>query len=202
MNMKTEKKYPLMPQATAVWLVDNTSLTFVQIADFCGLHELEVKGIADGNVAQSIKGIDPIMNKQLTAEEIKRCQNDATQDLQLSYNLLDEMIYQNNKSKAKYVARARRQDKPDAIFWLIKNYPDLDDKKIIKLIGTTKNTVQAIREKTYWNLENIRPRDPVLLALCSQVELNRTLSDIAPKAHDDLEKGQDKSHNLNDFEGI
>lgn len=186
-NMSKEKKIPLMPQATAVWLISNTKLTFNQIANFCAMHELEIKGIADGTLAQNIKPIDPIIGKQLTREEITRCEMNTGEDLTIAHSIIDDII-DYNKSKAKYIPKARRQDKPDAICWLIKTYPALEDKSITKLIGTTKNTVQAIRTKSYWNMDNLRPRDPVLLGLCSQVELNKTLSIMQMNSKDLLEK--------------
>jgi hypothetical protein len=164
---------PLMPKATAVWLIENTSLSFKQIADFCGMHELEVKGIADGEVAQGIIGNDPIMNGQLTRDEITRCEKDELAHLKISHSVADSLLH--NKKKAKYTPMARRQDKPDAIYWFVKNCPEVEDKNIIKLIGTTKTTIDAIRDKTHWNMQNIRPRDPVLLGLCTQTELDRVV---------------------------
>lgn len=162
---------PLMPKATAVWLIENTTLTFKQIGDFCGMHELEVKGIADGDVAQGIIGVDPILNGQLTKEMIEQCQTDPNKKLELDKKAA-EYIALKSKQKKRYTPIARRQDKPDAIFWLLKNCPSIPDKDIIKLIGTTKNTVSAIREKEHWNMKNIKPRDPVLLGLCTQIELD------------------------------
>jgi len=173
--MQSNKQLPLMPKSTAVWLVENTALTFEQIAEFCGLHELEVKGIADGDVAAGIIGTDPVIKGQLTREEIKRCEKDQKASLKISTSVADSMIV---KRKAKYTPMARRQDKPDAIYWLVRNYPDIDDKKIIKLIGTTKNTIAAIRDKSHWNIQNIRPRDPVLLGLCTQVELDKIIAEF------------------------
>jgi hypothetical protein len=170
----TKKNLPLMPKATAVWLVENTALTFKQIGDFCGLHELEIKGIADGDVAKGIKGADPVNSGQLTKEEIARCSADLNASLKLKSTYLSDFgITPLKKSKVtKYTPIARRRDKPDAIYWLLKNYPDISDKLIIKLIGTTKNTVEAIRSRTYWNINEIRPRDPVLLGLCTQKEID------------------------------
>ena len=162
-----------MPKATAVWLVDNTSLTFKQIADFCGLHELEVVGIADGDVAQGISGQDPMHSGQLTLEEIERCAKNPDASLVLSSSIADSFI--SKKKKGKYTPVARRQDKPDAIQWLVKNCPGITDKQIIKLIGTTISTIDAIRDRTHWNMANIRTRDPVLLGLCSQVELDKVM---------------------------
>ena len=169
-KMAKNKQLPLMPKATSVWLIDNTALTFKQIAEFCGLHELEVERIADGDVAGGIMGTDPIVAGQLTREEISRCEKDENASLEVNHSVADSMIV---KKKTKYTPMARRQDKPDAIYWFVRNYPDLEDKKIIKLIGTTKNTIAAIRDRSHWNIQNIRPRDPVLLGLCTQTELDK-----------------------------
>ena len=175
---------PLMPKATAVWLIDNTSLSFKQIADFCGMHELEVKGIADGEVAQGIMGSDPTMKGQLTRDEITRCEQDESASLKISHSVADGLLH---KKKAKYTPMARRQDKPDAVYWFIKNCPEVEDKKIIKLIGTTKTTIDAIRDRSHWNMQNIRPRDPVLLGLCTQTELDRVvLANAAPTAVEEV----------------
>jgi hypothetical protein len=171
--MSANKQLPLMPKATAVWLVDNTSLTFQQIANFCGLHELEVTGIADGDVAQGVSGMDPTHSGQLTTAEIERCTADPKASLILSHSAVDNLIAK--KSKSKYTPVARRQDKPDAIHWLVKTCTGITDKQIIKLIGTTPSTIDAIRDRTHWNMGNIRPRDPVLLGLCSQVELDKIM---------------------------
>jgi uncharacterized protein len=175
--MSQNTQLPLMPKATAVWLIENTALTFNQIADFCGMHELEVKGIADGEVAQGIMGQDPIMTGQLTRDEITKCENDKTAKLRMSHSVADGLI---SKKKAKYTPMARRQDKPDAIYWFVKNCPEVEDKKIIKLIGTTKTTIDAIRDRSHWNMQNIRPRDPVLLGLCTQTELDRVVLGKVP----------------------
>lgn len=165
---------PLMPKATAVWLIENTTITFEQIADFCGLHPLEVKGIADGEVAKGIVGVDPIMSGQLTEEEIKRCEKDQNAKLKLAESAVKHMQTESKKKKgSKYTPVARRQDKPDAIAWLLKNCPELSDAQIVKLIGTTKSTVSAVKNKTHWNTTNIKPKDPVLLGLCSQIELDK-----------------------------
>ncbi len=161
---------PLMPKATAVWLVENTALGFDQIAEFCGMHPLEVQGIADGEVSGGIRGLDPLANGQLTADEIKRCESDPSAKLQISGTAKQ---YISGKSKgARYTPVARRQDKPDAIAWLIKHFPAMTDAQIVKLIGTTKNTIEAVRTKSHWNSGNIKPRDPVLLGLCSQTHLD------------------------------
>ena len=162
--------YPLMPKATAVWLVENTSLTFEQISAFCGLHPLEVQGIADGEVAIGIQGLDPTANSQLTREEIERCQDDAAARLQMIE--LDLPKPTKRTKGPRYTPVAKRQDKPDGISWLARHHPELKDSQIAKLIGTTKTTIQAVRERTHWNSPNIRPRDPVLLGLCTQGDLN------------------------------
>jgi hypothetical protein len=177
MSLPTQQ-LPLMPKATAVWLIDNTSLTFIQIANFCGMHELEISCIADGEVAQGIAGIDPVSSGQLTTLEIERCTKDPEASLKLSHSIADDLM---SKKKAKYTPVARRQDKPDAIHWLIKNCPNIDDQQIIKLIGTTKSTIAAIRERTHWNITNIRSRDPVLLGLCTQTELDKIMLTLTIK---------------------
>ena len=161
---------PLMQKATAVWLVENTSLTFDQISKFCGLHELEVSGIADGEVAQGIRGMDPISTNQLTREEIERCENDPSSNLKLMVNpaAKDEK----KRRGPKYTPLSKRQDKPSAILWLVKFHPDLSDGQISKLVGTTKNTIQSIRQRSHWNINNIQAIDPVALGLCKQVELD------------------------------
>lgn len=172
-RMSANKQLPLMPKATAMWLVENTSLTFKQIADFCGLHELEVTGIADGDVAQGIAGIDPVHAGQLTLAEIEKCTQNPDASLTIAHSIADH--YMAKKKKAKYTPIARRQDKPYAIQWLLKQCPEITDQHITKLIGTTKSTIEAIRSRTHWNMPNIRPRDPVLLGLCSQIELDRIM---------------------------
>ena len=169
-------EYPLMRKATAVWLLDNTTLTFRQKATFCGLHELEVSGIADGEVASGIRGIDPIINSQLTAEEIKRCEADEQLDLQLFKN--PAAVGEKKSRGPKYTPLSKRQDKPAAIAWLVKFHPEITDGQISKLIGTTKNTIKAIRERTHWNINNLTPTDPVILGLCKQIELQKILDKI------------------------
>jgi hypothetical protein len=173
--MVSSNKFPLLPKATAVWLVENTCLTFKQIADFCGMHELEIKGIADGEVAQGIQGLDPIIAKQLTTEEIKRCSELPEAKLQILETATFANV-QKKKQQAKYTPIARRQDKPDAIYWLLKNCPLMQETEIVKLVGTTKSTIETIKNKSHWNMTNIRARDPVLLGICSQVELDKILS--------------------------
>lgn len=161
---------PLMPKATAVWLVDNTTLTFDQIADFCGLHPLEVKGIADDEVAVGIKGQDPVASSQLTMEEIERCQKDP--NLRLSIADARGRRPERRSSGPRYTPVSKRQDRPNAIAWLVRYHPELPDVQISKLVGTTKPTIQSVRERTHWNISNITPQDPVTLGLCSQVELD------------------------------
>ena len=173
--MTQNKKFPLMPKATAIWLIDNTTLTFKQIADFCGMHELEVKGIADGEVAVGVIADNPITSGQLDKEEIERCCKDPNAKLQLKLSNAYKTVSKVKKKGAKYTPIARRQDKPDAIYWLIKNFPEIKDFTIIKLIGTTKSTVDAVRNRTHWNMANIRQRDPVLLGICSQTDLDKVV---------------------------
>lgn len=167
------KNVPLMPKATAVWLVENTSLTFKQIADFCNLHEVEIQGIADGEVAKGIKAYNPIIAGQLTREEIERSSKDVNRSLRLIKKELN--IASKERKKPKYTPLSKRQDRPDAILWLIKNYPELLDTQIARLIGTTKNTVVSIKKRTYWNFNNLFPKDPIAISLCSQLDLENTL---------------------------
>ena len=169
---------PLMPKATAVWLVDNTSLTFEQIAEFCGLHVLEVKGIADGDVAHGIKGMDPISSGQLSREEIAKAQEDQTYHLKIS-DAKVEIPEIKRKRSPRYTPVSRRQDRPNAILWLIKKHPELRDSQIMRLVGTTKPTIEAIRERTHWNSSNLQPMDPVTLGLCSQVDLDNAVKRAA-----------------------
>ena len=166
---------PLMPKATSIWLVDNTALSFKQIADFCGMHELEIKGIADGEVGIGIKGLNPITNNQLAKEEIERCENDSDSELQIIINEVSLKTDQ-SKKKNKYTPLSKRQDRPDAVYWLIRNHPELKDSQIARLVGSTKNTIDGIRNRTNWNMNNIRPQDPVGLGLCKQVELDEALA--------------------------
>ncbi len=161
---------PIMAKATAVWLVDNTTLTFKQIADFCDLHELEVQGIADGDVAAGVKGFDPIANNQLTQEEIDKAINDPLHKLELKYNAAAEG--EEKRRGPRYTPLSKRQDRPASILWLVKFHPELSDGQISKLVGTTKPTINAIRERTHWNIQNIQPIDPVALGLCKQSELD------------------------------
>ncbi len=169
---------PLMPKATAVWLIDNTALSFEQVAEFCGMHPLEVQGIADGEVAVGIIGTDPVAGGQLTMEMIKACEADKTKSL-----LISDRAREHLKTRAKgsrYTPRARRQDKPEAIAWILKHHPYIPDSKIVKLIGTTKKTIDSIRDKSHWNAGNIQAKDPVLLGLCTQVSLDEQVDKFRP----------------------
>lgn len=162
---------PLMPKATAVWLVEHTALSFEQIAEFCGLHVLEVKGIADGDVAHGIKGMDPISSGQLTREEIRKAQERPSYRLQLAKSKV-EIPPVKTKRVPKYTPLSRRHDRPNAILWLLRNHAELRDSQIMRLVGTTKPTIEAIRERTHWNSANLLPQDPVALGLCSQIDLD------------------------------
>ena len=177
----------LMPKATAVWLVDNTMLTFDQIATFCNLHALEVQGIADGEVATGIKAVEPIATGQLTQDEIDRCANDAAQRLRRSDARLRET--QRRSKGPRYTPLSRRQDRPNAIAWLVRYHPELTDAQVSKLVGTTKQAIAAVRDRTHWNISNITPQDPVTLGLSSQVDLDGAVQ----KAQDKLEKQQAKA---------
>src|SRR5215813_2395072 len=162
---------PLMPKATAVWLVENTALSFDQVADFCKLHPLEVKAIADGDAAQGIKGLDPVLTGQLSREEIEK----GVADPNYRLKLLDPKVRlpePKRKKGPRYTPVSRRQDRPNAILWLVRNHPELKDAQIMRLVGTTKSTIESIRERTHWNAANLQPMDPVTLGLCSQIDLD------------------------------
>lgn len=174
----TERK-PLMPKATAVWLVANTSLTFEQIAQFCGLHVLEVKGIADGDVAQGIKGLDPVTSNQLTREEIAKGEKDSHYELHLSEMKVEIPQVPNSKKSPRYTPVSRRHDRPNAVLWLIRNHPELKDAQIMRLVGTTKPTIAQVRDRTHWNIANLAPQDPVTLGLCSQIDLDAEVKKAA-----------------------
>tara|TARA_B110000438_G_scaffold290578_1_gene326463 strand:- start:200 stop:787 length:588 start_codon:yes stop_codon:yes gene_type:complete len=163
---------PFMPKATAVWLVENTKISFKQIADFCELHELEVKGIADGDVAKGIKAYNPILAGQLTREEIEASSKDNNRALILNKKVLD---IKSEKKTNRYIPLSKRQDRPEAVLWLTKNYPKLSDGQIAKLVGSTKNTVSAIRKKTYWNSSNLSSKDPVVSNLCTQIDIKNAV---------------------------
>jgi hypothetical protein len=176
------QELPLMRKATAVWLVENTSLTFAQIANFCGLHALEVQGIADGDVASGIIGQNPFLSAQLTHEEIARCEKDPEASLVLNKSV-SSSIKSAGKKVGKYTPIARRQDKPDGIFYLLKYYPEITNNQVKKLVGTTDKMIDSIRDRSHWNIKNIKPRDVVLLGLCSQSQFNDVLqSKIEEKA--------------------
>ena len=164
---------PFMPKATAVWLVENTTLTFKQIAEFCNLHELEVKGIADGDVAKSIKAYNPILAGQLSRDEVETCSKDPQKKLSL-LKKIDEVEIKERK-KPKYTPLSKRQDRPDAILWLCKNASELTDGQISKLVGSTKGTVALIRNRTYWNFSSLSAKDPVILSLCSQLQFEKAV---------------------------
>ena len=163
---------PLMPKATAVWLVDNTSLSFDQVADFCKLHPLEVKAIADGDAAQGIKGADPILTGQLTRDEIAKAEADPEHRLVLAHQKVRVPEPTTRKKGPRYTPVSRRQDRPNAILWLVRNHPELKDSQIMRLVGTTKTTILGIRERTHWNAASLTPLDPVTLGLCSQIDLD------------------------------
>ena len=172
---------PLMPKATAVWMIEKTALTFTQVADFCGMHPLEVQAIADGEVAQGIVGYDPVANMQVTKEEIARCEKDSAARLQM----IPPANPVSKRSKAaRYTPVAKRNDRPDAIAFVLRNFPQLSEAQVIKLLGTTKETIQKVRERSHWNSANIKPRDPVILGLCSQTDLNA----MVQQANDRLER--------------
>jgi uncharacterized protein len=162
---------PLMPKATAVWLVENTALSFDQIADFCNLHPLEVKAVADGDAAQGIKGLDPVLTGQLTREEIEKAEADPNYKLKLA-NPKVSLPEAKKKKGPRYTPVSRRQDRPNAILWLVRNHPELKDSQIMRLVGTTKSTIESIRERTHWNAASLQPLDPVTLGLCSQIDLD------------------------------
>ncbi len=170
---------PIMAKATAVWLVDNTTLTFRQVADFCGLHELEVQGIADGDVAAGVKGFDPIANNQLTQEEISKGEADPLHRLKLKFN--PAAVGEEKRRGPRYTPLSKRQDRPAAILWLVKFHPELADSQISRLVGTTKPTIQSIRERTHWNMSQLEPVDPVALGLCKQSELDLAVQKAAKK---------------------
>ncbi len=179
----------LMPKATAVWLVDNTSLTFEQIAQFCGLHPLEVRGIADGDVARDIRGADPMVNGQLSRDELDKAHADANYRMQAVVSRHAEMM-KAAKPAPKYTPVSRRQDRPDAIAWFVRNHPEVTDAQISKLLGTTKSTIESVRNRTHWNSANIKPVDPVTLGLVGQIVLDELVKKAADKkAKDDAKKG-------------
>ena len=165
---------PLMPKATAVWLIEKTSLTFDQVAEFVGMHPLEVQAIADGEVAQGIIGYDPVLNGQITREEIARCEADPTARLQMLANALP--VPKHRSKGARYTPVSKRNDRPDGIAWLLRNHPQLSEQQVAKLVGTTKETIAKVRDRSHWNSANIKPRDPVILGLVTQSDLNAALA--------------------------
>ena len=188
---------PFMPTATAVWLVENTKISFKQIAAFCDLHELEVKGIADGDVAKGIKAYNPILAGQLTREEIESASKDVNKPLTLNKKILD---IKSERKTNKYVPLSKRQDRPEAALWLIKNYPQLSDGQIVKLVGSTKNTVSLIRNKRYWNFSNLSSKDPVVSNLCAQIDIKNAIEKADRKAARQkklIEKQNKKAENTN-----
>ena len=171
---------PLMPKATAVWLVENTSLTFEQIADFCGLHPLEVKGIADEDVAKGIKGLDPVISGQLSREQIEEAEKNPR--LRLKMAVPKHKIPPVKQKRApRYTPVSKRQDKPDAVYWILRNHPEFSDADIVKLVGTTKSTIQKIRDRSHWNIANLKAVDPVTLGLCTQLELDLAVERAAER---------------------
>ena len=171
---------PLMPKATAVWLVDNTSLTFDQIAGFCRLHPLEVKAIADGDSAQGIKGLDPVLTGQLSREDIEKAEADPSHRLTVAESKV--RVPETKRRSPRYTPVSKRQDRPNAILWLVRNHPELKDAQVIRLVGTTKPTINAIRDRTHWNSANLTPTDPVTLGLCTQLELDLEVGKAAKSA--------------------
>ncbi len=193
--MAAEQAKPLMPKATAVWLVDNTSLTFEQIADFCGLHPLEVKGIADEDVAKGIKGQDPVSSNQLTREQIEEAEANPKLRLKMAVSK-HRMPAVKQKKIPRYTPVSKRQDKPDAVYWILRNHPEFTDADVVKLIGTTKATIQKIRERSHWNATNIKAVDPVTLGLCSQLELDLAVQRASDKRDRALKRAAKKGATL------
>lgn len=186
---------PIMARATAVWLVDNSTLSFKQIGDFCGMHELEVQGIADGDVATGVKGFDPVANNQLTADEIAKAEKDPDHALKLKFNA--SAVGEEKRRGPRYTPLSKRQDRPASILWLVRFHPELTDGQIAKLVGTTKPTIQAIRERTHWNIGSIDPIDPVALGLCRQTELDAAVQKAsAKKARDAVPITEDERRKL------
>jgi len=186
---------PFMPKATAVWLVENTKISFKQIADFCDLHELEVKGIADGDVARGIKAYNPILAGQLTREEIEQCSTDPNKTLILNNKILDVESKKEKKAN-KYIPLSKRQDRPEAVLWLTKNHPQLSDGQIVKLVGSTKNTVFAIRNKNYWNSSNLSPKDPVVFNFCSIADIKKAVEKADRKIIREKKKLEKEKKNI------
>ena len=186
---------PFMPKATAVWLVENTKISFKQIADFCDLHELEIKGIADGDVAKGIKAYNPILAGQLTREEIEECSKNVKKPLLLNKKILD---IKSEKKVNKYIPLSKRQDRPEAVLWLTKNYPQLSAGQIVKLVGSTKNTVTAIKNKSYWNSSNLTPKDPVVFNFCSEIDIKKATEKADRKIIRDKKKSDTEKKKAED----
>jgi len=184
---------PFMPKATAVWLVENTNISFKQIADFCSLHELEIKGIADGDVAKGIKAYNPILAGQLTREIIEECSKDVNKPLILNKKTLD---IKSGKKVNKYVPLSKRQDRPEAVLWLTKHYSQLSDGQIVKLVGSTKNTVSLIRNKKYWNYSNLNAKDPVIFNFCSEADIKKAIEKAERKILRKKSEAQKENKNL------
>ena len=180
--MSTKRQYPLMPKATAMWLVDNTGLTFTQIADFCGLHELQVKAMADGDAGSNITPTNPVYNGELTQEELDRAQGNPNAKLHIRQSALPQPAARTKGPR--YTPLAQRDDKPNAVAWMLKNHPELADSQIVRLVGTTKDTIQKVRDRTHWNAANIKPSNPVLLGICKQADLDAAIK----RAHRKLER--------------
>ncbi len=178
---------PMMPKATALWMIENTGLSFRQIAEFCGLHELEVQALADGDVMGGMAPLDPVLSGQITAEEIKRGEADSEAHLRIVRTEIPEPLPR--AKGARYTPISKRQDKPDGIAWLVKNHPELSDAQICKLLGTTKSTIAAVRDRTHWNSQNIRPRDPVDIGLCTYVDQTKAVEIARGRAA--AKKGED-----------
>ena len=178
---------PMMPKATALWMIENTGLSFKQIADFCGLHELEVQALADGDVMGGMAPLDPVLSGQITAEEIQRGESDPEARLRIVKTEIPEPLQR--AKGARYTPISKRQDKPDGIAWILKNHPELSDAQICKLLGTTKSTIAAVRDRTHWNSQNIRPRDPIDIGLCTYVDLSKA-AEIG-RARAAAKKGED-----------
>jgi hypothetical protein len=180
---------PLMPKATAVWLVENTGLSFDQIAEFCGLHPLEVKGIADGDVAQGIKGMDPVTNGQLTRDEIARAEKDHSHKLKLAESKVEVPATAQSRKGPRYTPVSRRHDRPNAVLWLLRNHAELKDSQLMRLVGTTKPTITQIRDRTHWNSAQLTPQDPVTLGLCSQIDLDAEVKKAARRLERERKEG-------------
>ena len=185
---------PLMPKATAIWLIDNTGLTFDQIAAFCGLHQLEVQALADGDIATGLQGSNPLMSGVLSAEEIARCEADGSAQLRASESRIE---LPSRSGGTRYTPLSKRQDKPDAVAWVLRTHPEVPDHAIVKLLGTTKHTIQTIRDRTHWNHANIRPRHPVGLEICKQSDLDAVLQRYPSKNPlPDAASGADSHDNI------